>query len=165
MGKSNYGAFMEFMKGKVTEPTLNTYTEIALVTPASKTEQMAMLIHQILLRVDGPDPVDADLSYVYAQLTKRTMSGFTEVDDPACLYSRIWSQKLGIAEGTLSEYACFSQGHWPIIYFDPPILYTRDYMYLAVLGDANTVVKSAYLSLGYTIEKVTTEQFIAALVE
>lgn len=164
MGKS-WGAYMEFMRGKVTNSAPNVYTEEVLSTPASKNEMMAMLIHMVILRTDSPDPIDATQTYVYAGLTRRSRDAFIEINDPDAIYTRIWTRNLGVVEGTLSEYNLETMGHEPIVYFDPPILYAKDALYLSTLGANNTAVKSVYLQLGYTLERVTLEQFVAALTE
>ena len=51
------------------------------------------------------------------------------------------------------------------IYFDPPILYAKNKIYMGMNSAGQGAVKTAYAALGYTLEKVDKDDFIAALVE
>ena len=49
--------------------------------------------------------------------------------------------------------------------FDPPVLYPRAKMYVGLRTAGFTNVCSGFVKIGYTLEKVSKEDFIAALVE
>ncbi|GAH36712.1 unnamed protein product, partial [marine sediment metagenome] len=50
-------------------------------------------------------------------------------------------------------------------FFDPPLLYPKAFIYLGISSTGFTSALAAHFRIGYTLEKVSREDFISALVE
>ncbi|MBA7707494.1 hypothetical protein ES703_116367 [subsurface metagenome] len=155
--------YMEFLRGRLTETISGTYCETEIRTPASKTEKMAMLIHKVVF--DGDDLVCANDEWmqIRAALQKRSKTGIPggiSNSDVVCQWKRFFrniAQTSSQTEG----------GPWEID-FDPPVLYAKDGIWLAMLKTYLTTAggtKTVDVMIGYTLEKVAAQDFIDALVE
>ena len=159
--------FMEFLRADIDEDTLNTFKKITVATPASRTESMAMLIWDVWLQIREPDILDAVTTGNNVKVGRSDLvvtDRFGLNDD--VLWEWIHDMKPGTTQGSLSEYLIEHHDGGPHIRFDPPVLWPHSKIALTVEGKANTVKKmTAYLVVGYTLEKVSPGDFIAALVE
>ena len=151
---------MEFLRQKVTQTAANAFTQVAIATPTSKTENMAMLIHSIELEptrhVDST-PTEADR--ISMTVAKTSQASDLEISDPDCLaMMRINTRLAAIYHDTIY---IGRQNHK----FDPPILYPKAFLYCSVgaTGMASAII--GHFRIGYTLEKVSREDFISALVE
>ncbi len=158
-------AFMEFLKGTVMESAANAYTEVEVKTPASRTESMAMLIWQAETVNPTPDIEDGQDNSTGTHWAKRTLTSLTAIDSPDCIQRTDVNVFAGGVEGSLSEYLVHRGRKQVVQYFDPPILYPRASLFYAVASGGNASVKSAQGRIGYTLEKVSPGDFIAALVD
>ncbi len=154
MSKMAKGPFMEFLKSDLRETAPNTFTERAIDCPVSRTETMAMLIHQIELFAQVCDAVAGETLVKVGSIQGET--GFKMAD-----------------QGVLAKYEVFnldtptqSQPYEHYIkYFDPPVLYAKAHIYHAIKGNGNTEIRFSECVIGYTVEKVSQTDFISALVE
>jgi len=154
------GPFMEFLRASVVLTAADAYTETQIPTPTSKTENLAMLIHSIELdpaAVVDATPTNADESKVH--LSKRTQTIWKNIGDPDILAH--FKAKTHLAAIFHHLAISGSMKHT----FDPPILYPHANLFLGMDTVGWTSVTSAVCRIGYTLEKVSREDFISALVE
>ncbi|MBA7708002.1 hypothetical protein ES703_116889 [subsurface metagenome] len=154
------GPFLEFLRANVRQSAADAYTEKEVATPASKTETMAMLIHSIELypeaQIDG-EPVQGDHIDVHVSKASKTITG--NISDPDILAVYITTTHLaaifhGITHTGAQKYV-----------FDPPILYPKSSIFIAIDGTGLAATITGHFRIGYTLEKVSREDFIDALVE
>ena len=150
------GPFMEFMRLETERADgPNEVLSQGFDTPASKTEKMAVLIHQIHLFCPIAKTAEGECK---AAVSDRQLELTSDVD---------------VGEpNVITKMECFNlttPTEWhaeehQFTYYNPPILYARRKIWLtiAVAGATN---KKASAIIGYTLEKVSQEDFIAALVE
>lgn len=157
--------FLEFLRGVVTEDAANTFKQVEIRTPVSRSESLAMLIHQMKLQPDLPAVEDGQSNSVNVVVSKTTQDAIIGVDNPNRLMGAGANVQAGLVEGSLSEYlrATFPFEVWE--HFHPPILYPRDSIFLGVEGVGNAAVSTARLMIGYELAKVDPGDFIAALVD
>ena len=159
--------FMEFLRADVDESALNTFTKVTVSTPASRTESMAMLIWDIWLEIRESDIIDAVTTFNNVKVGREDIvvtDRFGLNDD--VLWEYIVDVKPGTTQGSLSEYLVVHVDGGPHVRFDPPVLYPHSRLALTCEGKGNTVkLMTAYLVVGYTLEKVSATDFIAALVD
>jgi len=158
------GPFMEFLRGRVTQAAINTYAETEIRTPASKTEKMAVLIHMIEFHGDDLEGTEGTYASVTGALLDRTSTAIRSINAPEVIAFFWRFMGLGRYQGTLTEHN--EQESSPkAFYFDPPILYAKDSIWLAVNTAQCPSVKTIDCRVGYTLEKVSDTDFISALVE
>ena len=159
--------FMEFLRADVAEESLNTFISKTFSTPASRTESMAMLIWDLWLEIRESDIIDATTTFNNVKVGREDIvvtDRFGLNDD--VLWEYIVDVKPGTTQGSLSEYLVIHVDGGPHVRFDPPVLWPHSKMALTCEGKANDTKKmTAYLVVGYTLEKVSATDFIAALVE
>lgn len=158
-------AFMEFVRGSVTETGANTFTEAEIPVPTSKTEELAMLIWRVLITQDSPDIEDAQSNSTTAQLTTRSVTAQILHTDPAFIAQKLLNIIAGTVQGSLSEYMFFKMEPESQQYFDPPVLFAKSSLWINLLGVGNSNAKGARFVIGYTLERVSREEFIEALVD
>ena len=152
---------MEYLHGKILQSAINVYEEVEIRTPSSKTEVLATLIHEVDFHVSGFEAgaTVADVDAFQCRLTKKPQTTNIFLDNPDLIaYYELWA-----ILGTV--FNSFWENGARIWKFDPPILYPRDAMYLAVKTQGFAMVRAVYARVGYTLERVSSEDFIAALVE
>ena len=162
------GALMEFIRGAVTEGAANTMTETEIAAPTSRSEKLAMLIWQVQFTQDDPDVEDGQSNAVVTKLYDRTIGTATAhrgIDNPAVIAEVEKIIHAGGVQGSLTEYYRDKLMPGYIASFQPPVLYTKESMFLAILGGGNANAKGARVRVGYTLERVPIDLFIAALVE
>ena len=157
---------MEFIRGGVTQSVINTFTQAELPTPVSRSEKLAMLVWQIRLFGTAPSEVDGSGTSATVQLTAddETAQLVFEADDLLLELVQEWRQT---AQGSLSEYFSTRNQTPQVVYFAPPFLYAKASMFLNVdsVSSPSGAFKSGGVVVGYTLERVPAELFIAALVE
>ncbi len=158
------GALMEFIRGAVTQSGTNTFTEVEIPTPVSRSEKLAMLIWNIHLFTGVPEQLDGAGSSVTAQLTSGSQTAILPWEDDEVLH-HIAKQANQDAQGTLSEFILAWEAGPQMIQFAPPRLYTKSGLFLGINSVGATAVRAAACRVGYTLERVPSETFIAALVE
>ncbi len=154
------GPFMEYLRAYPSQAVINTYVEVQMATPSSKTENMAMLIHSIEFHpLALVDVAPANLDAVMGQLTKVPKSTIYDINDPdvIAIYKAI--TVLNAVMNDVVEIGTQKQT------FDPPILYPKASLYVGFNTVGLTTVKKLAVRIGYTLEKVSREDFISALVE
>jgi len=156
---------MEFLRNRVQQTVVNTYAEEEIPTPCSTTEEMAMLIHFIHCHTDDPQVTEGDYSAITTGLWRHSQTGGLTMQDPDCIFSYGQSVMAGRYEGTLSEYWEYYKDP-QVLYFDPPILYAKSVIYhgLGTVQQPAGAMKTSDICIGYTLEKVSKADFIAALV-
>ena len=154
------GPFMEFLRARVLQTAANTYEEVQIPTPTSKTENMAMLIHSIELApasIVDPAPTTLDSCHIHVAKRSKTIAGVLDDPDILAYYSG-----LTILDAVFHMvYFTGSDKH----IFDPPILYPHANLFAGISTTGFTGVTNAKVRIGYTLEKVSREDFISALVE
>ncbi|MBA7551421.1 hypothetical protein ES705_43961 [subsurface metagenome] len=154
------GPFMEFLRAEVTMAIVDTYEEVQIPTPTSKTENLAMLIHSIELEpATYADSTPVSLDTLHLQLTKRSKTEPVYLDDPDLL-ARFASTTI---LDTVANHI-LTTGHQKTD-FNPPILCTKTNLYLGLNTNGFTTICIARCRIGYTLEKVSREDYISALVE
>ena len=161
----NKGPFMEYLRGHLSHDGGTTVDTLRILTPSSKTEKLAMLIHQITLIVQQPAFNAGSWQFCDAVITDESHEGDDIVpwmEDSSVLHRvRQWAQE-GIIAGTWTRWR---EGE-ETIEFDPPVLYPKAAIYLEMeVSDPQAAGKYSSCMIGYTLEKVSDEAFIAALVE
>ena len=154
------GPFMEFLRAKAVQSTANTYAEIMIPTPTSKTESMAMLIHSIELEptnVLDTTVNNGDLASMHLSKTHKTST--LGLEDPDILARYRAKVSLNAVFNTV-----VFQGERKHV-FDPPILYPHTNLFLGFYTLGFTAASYGIGRIGYTLEKVSREDFIAALVD
>ncbi|MBA7703987.1 hypothetical protein ES703_112784 [subsurface metagenome] len=154
------GPFMEYLRQRVAQTAANSFTEIEIATPTSKTENMAMLIHSIELYPSSyTDPAPADSDWVALTVANKHHTGNLQISDPECLAQFKALMTLG-AVTNLIEYAGSQETK-----FEPPLLYPKAHLYLSIKSEGFAAALIGMFRIGYTLEKVSREDFISALVE
>jgi len=163
------GPFLEKLILRVNESAANTFTEEEVSTPNSKSESLAMLIHKILLGSSPPETIDGFATIVESQLTQFSEDHMLTPEDPSLLFKTDEWIDAGSVSGALTDYSYISSETHTVlggrIDFDPPILYSKDKMYIGVVGTGNVGAKNATAWVYYTLEKVSREHYIAALIQ
>ncbi|MBA7710455.1 hypothetical protein ES703_119398 [subsurface metagenome] len=154
-------ALMEFVCGQETLAVVNTPESFEIYLPTSKTELMAMLIHDVWIPVLMPGaPAATGETGATACITRNKNSAFG-LQDPSVIATAQW-QRFWDAGPIVRMETEWSPSHY---HFDPPVLVARDIIWLKVNSDnVDSVLLTAYYRIGYTLEKVSREAFIAALV-
>lgn len=150
------GPFMEFLR--LETDSVDGPTEVlsqGFDTPTSKTEKMAMLIHMVHLFCPIPKTQDGEVKTAVSD-RELSVTGDVDLGEP----------------GIITKMECFTLStptevqspEHQITYYDPPILFAKRQIWLtvAVAGATN---KRASAHVGYTLEKVSQEDYISALVE
>lgn len=154
------GPFMEFLRAIAIQPAINTYGQTQIPTPTSKTENMAMLIHQIELipnAVVDAAPVTGDT--VMLHLTSASKTTIAEPNDPDNLaYFKAVTLLNAVWHGITYLGSMMSK-------FDPPILMPKANLYVGIHSAGMAATHEVTAKIGYTLEKVSREDFISALVE
>ncbi|MBA7709591.1 hypothetical protein ES703_118512 [subsurface metagenome] len=160
MVKMAKGPFMEYLRANAIQTTMNVYVETQIPTPTSKTENMAMLIHSIELHPSTPaDAAPANGDTVSLQLSKTSKSAIMTLAVADII------AKYKVQTVTNATYLQLYEIGQQKQTFDPPILYPHANLYFATNTVGFAAVTSAYIRIGYTLEKVSREDFISALVE
>jgi len=158
------GPFMEFLGATVLSLATDHCVFKEIHTPNSKTEKLAMLIHTIQCDSGDAEFSAGQVSSINNALAKRNFAAESEanwrLDDPDVLFRHDSVAHEGIVAGAFSRSL---KGH-PIVYYDPPILYAKDSIY-CLISAINTAAKTSTWKIGYTLEKVSDADYIAALVE
>lgn len=153
----NKGPFMEFLNIRVNQAVANTWTTAPWATPSSKTEKMAMLIHKIIFEhtiLDAPAQDDHTLLILSTQALDQDYP----ISDP-----RIIAKMIKVFEALTSGGAYEDQIFE--MNFNPPILYPKASIHLGIDCSGQANPEDGFCKIGYTLEKVSDEAFIAALVE
>lgn len=152
--------FLEKLGGKCNMSAADTYTEVAINTPVSGTEELAMLIHKIAMVGEWPNPTAGSVSHIREQVMKRAIGSSVGYDDP----DLIWRVQKAVETSGVGDPAWQSGSEDNETYFDPPILYARPQIFVSIDGANNGAVKGMVVAIWYTLEKVSKDAFIAALV-
>ncbi len=156
---------MEFLRIAITEASANTYAEASVETPVSRSEKLAMLVWRIEWHMDRPDLEDGQSNRLRAQLTDRTFTALQVTQSVSILSSQDRTIEQP-SQGSLTEYLqLYETPKESTFMFQPPFLYAKSSIFLGVQGTGNSGAKFAVAKLGYTLETVSPEVFIAALVE
>jgi len=157
--------FMEFIHTRLDEAVINVQCEKVIYVPTSKTEVMAMLIHKITFDLTSLERVDTKQTMVIMALSKDSLpSAFRYGSNPRIIAGYGAALDCGMIEGTLTEFQQFQEYGAQVQYFDPPILVAQDQLYLQLKTYEQLSLTYGLCVIGYTLEKVSREAFIAALV-
>ena len=159
------GALMEFIRGAVTMSGANTFTEVEVATPASRSEKLAMLIWRIAWFPNNPVHIDGSEVSLRMQLARDTQAAILAAEDDDLVSNIQVVSRMGTAQGSLSEYASVFVRGALLEYFQPPLLYAKQSIFLGVDTVSDNTARSGAFVLGYTLERVPAELFIASLVE
>jgi len=154
------GPYMEYLRAKALQTTMNQYIETQIPTPTSKTENLAMLIHSIELvpsMILAIAPANSDIMQVH--LSKRSQTAVKTILDPDTLaFYHITTTLNAVFNGYAIRGA---EKHT----FDPPILYPHANLFVGIDCTGFASTRFVECRIGYTLEKVSREDFISALVE
>ena len=158
-------AFMEFITHQVEETTLGTQAWGQIVLPTSANELLALLLHDVTFHRVGCDRLDGKTTQMVEAIALRQPPSYEGLNagqypDVIADVSMLVSTNIINAEGYIWYYQA-GRLHW---HFDPPILIAQDHLYHGVVGIENTALRVGMVRLGYTLEKVSREAFIASLV-
>ena len=146
---------MEFIRKNVQETATNVYSEAEINLPTSRTERMAMLVHAILFHADVPERQAGVHARVTGQLCRSPQTTLLDPADPDCIWQ--WARHVN-EDGVANEQCGWMQ-------FQPPFLLAAEHVYLGVVQTNGLAdLRWAGVTLGYTLSRITTEEFIAALV-
>ncbi len=156
---------MEFLRGAVTLATANVFLEAEIPTPVSRSEKLAMLIWSIECPLLTPAQIeDGQENAARVQLASESQDAIQPAEDDDILFSmqRVALQQ---AQGSLTEFLQTQIHGVPWITYQPPVLYTKSSLFLGLDSIGVTQLVSAVIRVGYTLERVPSDIFIAALVE
>ncbi len=162
------GQLMEFLRGRLLVPTGPTLNKEIIALPSSKTELMAVLLHDIWFQAKYVDPSlkagDMMYSTEYSISTREPpASNVFHYNEEGCLM--FYYRGRSYTESALSNTEGMQFEGQRQMHFDPPVLIAQDYLWVAGMSNKAVMLEStAYYMLGYTIDKVSREAFIAALV-
>ncbi|MBA7550853.1 hypothetical protein ES705_43379 [subsurface metagenome] len=151
---------MEYLRAHLVQGVINSYDEIQIPTPTSKTENMAMLIHTIDLHPSAliaTAPANADTVHAHLATRARTVYGTIEMPEILAKY-KVYTALNAVFNGTIET----GQQQWK---FDPPILCPKTLLYAGIQSTGFASAVNLDVRVGYTLEKVSREDFISALVE
>jgi len=159
------GPFMEFLRNRVKQVSVNVHAEEEIPTPCSTTENMAMLIHWVFFHTDDPQSDEGSYGAITTYLARHSQSGGIAMQDPDCIAAYQQTIAIGRYEGTLSEYYEYYEDP-QVLVFDPPVLYAKSVIYhgIGTVQQPGAALKTSDVAIGYTLEKVSKDDFIAALV-
>ena len=155
---------MEYLGAQVTQAVADTDATVEIPLPTSETEQLAMLIHQVEFEGNVPGLVagatlGGDL-YLHRLPTFARSGAALHIDDPTLIAA--WMRVMrATAGGVVDLCDWYQQGLYVAV---PPVLIALGSIYLTIHTSATTVVNDGAVRIGYTLERVTSEVFIAALV-
>lgn len=158
--------FMEFLGVESGQIAFNAagygvYTEVPIPLPTSQTEKLALLVHQVEFRLGHPSFTDTKMTSVACYLTKSHQTGPITLVDPDLLAQFFWHVSVNqVAASGISEW----QDGVRIWRFDPAVLIARDHLYMGGRTFQETANQVCQVRIGYTLEKVSQDAFIAALV-
>ncbi|MBA7709763.1 hypothetical protein ES703_118688 [subsurface metagenome] len=158
---ANVERYMEFMRDVVSQDVVDTYTEKAIPCPVSGNENLAMLIHMIVGTMEPCVPVLTEDNEVIAAVHDRsmTLTGGWRYPGTLLYHHHGYNSTLSAAGLGYVRTSAIQ-----IMYFNPPVLYAKAYIYHCINSELATDRRSHEIAIGYTIEKVTKDAFIAALV-
>ncbi|GAG84601.1 unnamed protein product [marine sediment metagenome] len=152
---------MEYIRGTVTESAAGAATVAEIDMPVRFDANLAVLIHKIVFRGGYFDAGHAQGDYFRCALHKiGSVQNPGDINDEyviACLHQTLSvdaTPNIIILEEGLMEWT-----------FDPPLLYAKDNVYLAVLSAGQASALTAHVLIMYTLEKVTDDVFIDALTD
>lgn len=156
---------MEFLETELVHSGSAVVETERMLTPVSKTEKLAMLIHMIEMQVEDPLFSLASSEWANAVISKTSHEGDVDLpsygDPDIMLFYKRWARE-GLVLGPFSKK---DSGH-DIVYFDPPVLYAKTEIFLEFeLSTNQTAGLVSACRIGYTLESVSQEDFIDALVE
>jgi len=156
--------YMEFLRKEGKTPGTGAYTEEVIYCPTSETELMAMLIHKIHLYCGIPEIATGEDRTMSAQLCSDSKNAIVSWEDKDVLAKFSWGSfaSTTLIAGAQQE-SHVVQVEPPVKYFNPPILYSKRELYLGGYCTAALSLKFGVI-IGYTLERVSREDFIAALV-
>lgn len=156
---ANKKAYLEFLRfPENRESAINTYTEVSVGTPVSRTDKRAMLIHIVEFTRPANLDVAADNDEFGAQITKQSKATLITLnDDDVIVLDKL---VLKMLTSGITQYNQNKR-----IRFDPPILYAKSSIFFGIKSTGQAAVKTSYCRVGYTLETVPSEVFIDALVD
>jgi len=169
MSGKNVDRYMEFLDSPTLTPALDgagTGVEtVAIRLPTSKTEMLAFLLHKVMFEPSGScypmvDDTESQLHLALCYNDYAATPYYGSVHGVIAMHRQNASS--GQVSGALSDYVYY----WKtpeIQDFSPPILIATDVLSLC-LRLIGSIAVSGRVRLGYTLEKVGREAFIAALV-
>ena len=152
----NKGPFLEWLRMTIVEIGANTFTEVEQRTPVSKTEKLAMLIHRVELEIGGEFEMN-DGDEVNIQLADEHQVAEITISN-AHLVAKSGFRADGAAAGAVVNTPY-------VIVFEPPQLYSKSSIFLGGNGLSQTNPLVYDGRIGYTLEKVDSDAYIAALVQ
>ncbi|MBA7683265.1 hypothetical protein ES703_91627 [subsurface metagenome] len=153
------GPFMEFLRHENPGAADGILEEIAINLPTSGNENLAVLIHQIDLMVTIPSGGTENLGAVSLVSYIHAAEKFPSSNEAGMLMKR---EVYMVVSGEAGQFFQVNQEHF-MKYFSPPLLVAKDKIY--ILSKATGCEgKSVKVIIGYTLEKVTKDDFIDALV-
>lgn len=159
------GPFMEFLRGRVSHSGGTNVESARIAVPSSKTEELACLIHQIEIKMDEPTYVLAAHEWIKAGISKQDYDGDANMPNYENT-DMIWIVENTATEGIVVGPFGRNEQNTYIKYFDPPLLYAKaDIWLLHELDAGQPAAKIAQTIIGYTLEKVSREAFIEALID
>jgi len=161
MAKTRTEALMEFIDQYLRMAVINTREELEFSVPTSRTELMAMLIHDVWFNIPACDRrTNIAVRSAISLNRKRGANMIPRLDSDviASHWESVW-----VHPSDTCIYVTY--GWFPHWHFDPPVLVARDTLFLALYSE-NFMEEGQYsnLRIGYTLERVSQDAFIAALV-
>lgn len=157
------GPFMEYLRGEIEADNI-LVDSVEIRTPVSKTEELAMLIHEITIigeSVDFVAGVDAINEWVLSRRSNDGDGASINYTSPDMVYRLDQVATEGIIVGAFSRawIGDFTK------YFNPPLLYAKTEIFFEARQEqAGQAAQLGSFAVGYTLEKVTKESFIDALI-
>ncbi|MBA7706001.1 hypothetical protein ES703_114845 [subsurface metagenome] len=134
-------------------------TEGEIPLPTSANENLAVLIHQIDLMVTIPSDGIENLGALSTVSYIHMAESFPNSAMPGMLIKR---EVYMVESGVTGQHFQVNQEHF-MKYFDPPVLVAKNKLYV-IQKSAGCADKSVDAVIGYTLEKVSKDDFIDALV-
>jgi len=158
--RPNSERYLEWIGFHIDEQAPNTYTEVPIELPTSENETLALLLHRIEFEMEHGERIPGLITHVDTGLRHRSGVGYPHINVPDVIASvdlELCIEAAGVHTGRVADTIV------PKL-FDPPILVATRQIYLFIQGANNVGASECYGRIGYTLEKVSREAFIAALV-
>lgn len=161
--------FLEFIRALVNYAAApDDWAEVEVRLPVSENENLACLIHQVEMQVGSLAGGLAGGTAVHsAHLALRSAPPGTVWDiwNVGVICAHLYAIYSNVADDVKVRFGTKSDNQLATFYFDPPVLIAQNLIYLAAGNfDISTAASYGACRIGYTLEKVTREAFIAALV-
>ena len=150
-----------FINGSVTETAADTFTEVQISAPLDSLNREGLLIHAVYFTSSQPDRVLNQTSYMAMQLTTTSKTDMVKANDANLLAFREIITTGGVAEFSGPHIVDFVGNEGPYKMADNLGIVATDDMFLAILGDNQSVAKGCQVRIVASRIKLSADAYAA----